>query len=134
MIDFPFIRGQKYSFQELVDFELKIFKSRQVDKELSNRVRELNDFEWWWIKTRHEEMLPLLSCVRHNKISSEAMFCIMPEGHETDMAVSDGNFDWNIQITVADPAWPGTKKGSQHHLKARSLMRKGWRLALVRIG
>ena len=117
MIHFPFERDKDYQIERLFEFEAELLRIRQSDPDQSDRLREPTDREWWWIKLRHEELLPLLCCVRHNKFSVRATFRIMPSGDPVDLRVCDGGQETKLQVTLADPKWGSSRRGSQHHLQ-----------------
>jgi hypothetical protein len=117
MFHFPFERNKEYQIERLLEFEAELLRVRQSDPVLSDRLREPTDSEWWWIKLRHEELLPLLCCVRHEKFSHGATFRIMPSGDPVDLRIRDGGRETKLQITVADPKWGSSRRGSQHHLQ-----------------
>jgi RNA polymerase sigma factor (sigma-70 family) len=121
MIDFPFDRDQEYPIGRLLEFEAELSRVRQSDPFLSERLQQPTDSEWWWIKTRHEELLPLFYCARHEKFDHGAAFRIMPPGDPVDIQIRDGDQETKLQITVADPKWGSSRRGSQHHLQVELL-------------
>jgi hypothetical protein len=120
-IHFPFERDKDHPMEQLLEFEAELSRVRQSDQILSNRLREPTDREWSWIKLRHEELLPLFYCVRHEKFGHSATFRIMPPGDPVDLQIRDGGQETKLQITVADPKWGSSKKGSQNHLLVEAL-------------
>jgi hypothetical protein len=120
-IVFPFERDQDYPILQLLEFEADLLRVRQSDLDLSNRLRIPTDPEWRWIKLRHEELIPLQYCLEHHKFSRDGIFRIMPEGDSVDLRVRDGDVEMKLQITIADPVWGSSRKGSQHHIKVEWL-------------
>jgi hypothetical protein len=121
MMDFPFNRDQYFPIAHLLEFGQQLSNIRQSDLILSNKLREPTSNEFSWVKLWHEELIPLLYCVRHGKISSDATFRIMPNGNPVDLEICHEGNVTRLQFTVADAKWASTKKGSQHHLLVEAL-------------
>ena len=121
-IHFPFSRGRKYTFAELRAFEAALLKTRQQDAVFSGNLRSNRGP---WAKTRNEELLPIGLLADHKGLADGDKFELMPEGHFTDVQLYTGGHTNRHQVTVADPAWDDSGRGSSggylHHLRMELL-------------
>jgi hypothetical protein len=121
-IQFPFLRGQKYTFGELRAFEAALLTARQQEGVFSGDLRS-NRVSW--AKTRNEELLPIGLLADQQGLADSDRFELMPEGHSTDVQVYRGEHTTRYQVTVADPTWensgPSSSGGYLHHLRMELL-------------
>jgi hypothetical protein len=115
MIHFPFGPDQDYSIGELRAFERELSIARQLDSNLSKawRVPRTEQMKMW-CKIR-EETYPIKLLAEHKLYPDDATFRLMPFGHPSvDAEITSQGENFDLQITIAAPAWISDDGAPQH--------------------
>jgi hypothetical protein len=102
-ITFPFVRGERYALRKLKEFEAMVSRRRAECADLSNALRDVGSS--WWVKLRNDELIPLEYLAEHQKVADDAVFCIMQEGSDIDIELTDAGSLRRLQMTTAGPIW-----------------------------
>jgi hypothetical protein len=126
-MQYPFARGQTYTFRALRDFERDLLHVRQENRAVSAQWRVPNSLQTnEWQKLR-EETFPIKLLADHKGYPDHGTFCLTPSGFPgVDAEIFSGRDRFDLQITIADPIWPGQKHGGHDfRLKMEALNSAG---------